>query len=606
MFQRFLSEHSLAEYTFRSDIFPTVRDRVFWEASLTEDHIKKAEKALEYRWPVILATDFMEFKKSGNRLIMEQPHFDRRNHLMSFVLAELKENKGRFIPQIVNGLFAICEESYWGVSAHWAHRDVPQTIPTPAEPYIDLFAAETAEHLVMIAHLLREPLLAFCPEILDRVEYELEVRVKAPYLNHRDFWWMGYGGESPNNWNPWILSNVLTVFLLTERGERRVRRAISKMLTEAQHYYNRIPEDGGCDEGPVYWGRAGASLFEFLYQLKLASNGALDLFTDEKIALIAAYMQKAHVVADIFVNVADAHAKSLASLMPLLFGFAKETKQTELMNFSAAVYRMGLEQNTHLVHASRVGGSTLRRWVFEATFTREILEFPVKHPLHGALECLPQMQLAVLRKGTWCLYAKGGHNGESHNHNDVGSFALYEERTPVLVDIGIGTYTRDTFSSRRYETIPWVRSAYHNLPLIHDTEQVNGAQYRASGFETSEEAITVTFPDAYPEAARVAKLTRTMTLCEHGACINDRMRATDGGPCRVCEVLMCVLPVRIENETAIIGDRFRLTAPGGKFGLEQIPFADNMLCSDWGVEYATRITVTYEAATQITINVEKI
>jgi hypothetical protein len=64
------------------------------------------------------------------------------------------------------------------------------------------------------------------------------------------------------------------------------------MLSEIQCYYNTIPADGGCDEGPGYWGRAGASLFEFLYLLKCSTNGALDLFGDEKICMIADYLKK--------------------------------------------------------------------------------------------------------------------------------------------------------------------------------------------------------------------------------------------------------------------------------------------------------------------------
>ena len=272
MFNKFLAEHSPIEYSFCTDMFPTIEDREFWENYPNDTCIAEAEAALDYAWPVVLATDFMAFKKNADRMIMERPYFNRRDHLILFVLAELKENKGRFLPQITNGLFAVCEESYWGLSAHWQVVDKPGNIPTPAEPYIDLFAAETAEHLVMICHLLRRPLAAFCPEILARVSYELARRIKEPYLTHRDYIWMGNIKKSVNNWNPWILSNLLTVFLLTEKEPLRLSRAIEKMFEEIQHYYDSIPTDGGCDEGANYWGRAGASLFEFIFQIKQRSS----------------------------------------------------------------------------------------------------------------------------------------------------------------------------------------------------------------------------------------------------------------------------------------------------------------------------------------------
>ena len=369
MFKRFLKKCSLADYCFRSDIFPTVANRVFWDAFQNDNCIAEAESEMEYAWPTIRASAIMEYKKSGDRLIMENVHFDRRNHLVLFALAELKENKGRFLSQIVDGLFAICEESYWGLSAHWIRG--AKNIPTPAEPYIDLFAAETAEQLTMVTALLREPLATFCPEILDRVAYELEIRIKHPYLTHYDYWWMGYH-KKVNNWNPWILSNLLTVFLLTEKNERRLHRALEKMLEEIQTYYDSMPADGGCDEGPGYWGRAGASLFEFLYQLKVSTDGAIDFFGDEKIRAIATYLQKAHTVADFFANVADAHFGSHAGSMPLLFGFARETKQSALMNFSAAVYRDRSKHCAPLHHGIR----TMRRLIYHAEFLQEMERYP--------------------------------------------------------------------------------------------------------------------------------------------------------------------------------------------------------------------------------------
>ena len=78
MFRSFLRKHSISEMTFRSDIFPDVNDREFWDAFQNDELISLAEAELEYGWPVIKATDFMEFKISGDRRIMEIPHFDRR------------------------------------------------------------------------------------------------------------------------------------------------------------------------------------------------------------------------------------------------------------------------------------------------------------------------------------------------------------------------------------------------------------------------------------------------------------------------------------------------------------------------------------------------
>ena len=601
MFNRFLKENDFSCYDFSSDLFPTVDNREFWESFQNKTYVREAEKELDYNWPIIKATDFMEFKKSGNRKIMEDIHFSRRNHLVLFVIAELTENKGRFLPQIVNGLFTICEESYWGISAHYIND--PENIPSPKYPYIDLFAAETAEHLSMTLKLLRGPLLGFCPEIVDRVEYELDRRIKTPYESRFDFWWMGYKATSVNNWNPWILSNILTVFLLTEPNIRRTQNAVKKMLSEIQHYYKSIPDDGGCDEGTSYWDRAGASLFEFLYQLKCATNGKLDFFGDEKIKLIADYMKKMHITSDIFVNVADAHAVGKSKFMVLLYGFARETKQKDLMNFSVVAYRERTSFADPLAYKNR----TIRRLIYSSEFLREMEAYETTKQVHSALEYLPNLQLAVLRKGDMILSAKGGFNCENHNHNDVGSFTLYEGITPILVDIGISTYTRFTFDgSTRYVMIPWTRGSYHNIPMINGVEQPVGHRYRADSFEATENEISISYPNAYPEEASVCTLVRSLELRENSLLISDRFDFSDKERQSVREVLMSVLPVEVENNAAIIGDRYRITANTGIISCERVPFEDACLEGDWKRDACYRIMIECDREKEICIKVEKL
>ena len=237
MFQAFLEKHRLSEFEFSTELFPTAKNRAFWDAFPSKSILTEAEAAIDYAWPIIRATSFMEFKKSGDRAVMENNYHERRRHLCLFTLAELKENKGRFLPQIVDGIFAICEETFWGLSAHMPHHTYTlEDIPMPNEPYIDLFAAETAAMLSIISKTLEEPLTDFCPRILERIEEELSRRVRSPYIVHRDFIWMGYHKKNVNNWNPWIISNLITTFLLTEKSRARLDRALEKMFVEFVYY----------------------------------------------------------------------------------------------------------------------------------------------------------------------------------------------------------------------------------------------------------------------------------------------------------------------------------------------------------------------------------
>ncbi|MBE6532631.1 MAG: hypothetical protein E7676_03865 [Ruminococcaceae bacterium] len=604
MFKKFIENHSFSEYSFKRDLFPKVSDRAFWDAFQNDRCVKDAEAELNYNWPIVLATDFMAFKSKGDRITMENVYFNRRDHLVLFALAELKENRGRFLPQIVNGLFTTCEESYWGISAHWINSLKPGNIPTPAEPYIDLFVGETASNLAMICYLLEEPLKRFCPEILARVEYELEYRVKKPYELRYDFYWMGYH-EAPNNWNPWIISNVLTVFLLTERSEARVHRVLEKMFEEIQYYYQTIPSDGGCDEGALYWNKSGATLFEFVYQLKQATDGKLNLFSDRILALNSAYMKKVHISSDIFSNIADSHIIGHNSTMPMVFGFARETNEKSAMNFSAAVYQSKASEIEALPYTIR--GMNMRRYIYISEFLRQMESYPVTLPLHGPVEHLSALQVAILRHGEFIMSVKGGHNKESHNHNDIASFTLYDADKPILVDVGIDTYTGFHFRPEtRYTVVRWTRTQYHNLPLVNGEEQSPGREFYADSFSVQEDRAEVSFAKAYSADAGIEGLTRTLELCDKGLKCSDSFKFTSEDRKQIREVLMSVLPVKVEDNVAILGDAYIIKANAGKFSSDFVLFNDSRLEEDWGCNGVTRIFIDAECVDELSFTVEKI
>jgi len=111
--------------------------------------------------------------------------------------------------------------------------------------------------------------------------------------------------------------------------------------------------------------------------------------------------------------------------------------------------------------------------------------------------------------------AKGGHNAESHNHNDVGNFIIYIDGKPVIIDIGVETYSRKTFSSQRYE-IWTMQSAYHSLPTIDGVMQAPGGQFAARDVRYKSDdrmaQLTLDIAGAYPEQARLKSWVRAITL----------------------------------------------------------------------------------------------
>lgn len=68
------------------------------------------ERFLNFEWPYLSASDFLEFSFTGNRVHFEDKMFSKRHALNALVLAECAEHKGRFLPDVINGIFSICDE----------------------------------------------------------------------------------------------------------------------------------------------------------------------------------------------------------------------------------------------------------------------------------------------------------------------------------------------------------------------------------------------------------------------------------------------------------------------------------------------------------------
>ena len=148
------------------------------------------------------------------------------------------------------------------------------------------------------------------------------------------------------------------------------------------------------------------------------------------------------------------------------------------------------------------------------------------------------------------VIAKGGNNGESHNHNDVGSFQYLADGEDFLDDLGAGEYTKDYFSEKRYE-IFCNRGESHNIPIIGDVDQKAGKEYCADRFElTKDRNILISFAKAYGIEAQ--KVYREIWLDEN----TGKLTVCDYIQCRpgveVHENLVTRLPVSVENDSVVI------------------------------------------------------
>lgn len=463
-----------------------------------QDLIADADAALQQPWAQLLLSDYREFQLNGNRVNFEKLYFSRRSKLSSLCAGELASGKGKYVPEIVNGLWLILEESTWVLPAHLTGNN-GKTGPDPQKPVLDLFTAETAAQLAWASLLLNDELTVLSPTLVKRIEYEVNTRITIPYLATNEYWWMGFNGpRKQNNWNIWINSNLLKVAVLNMNDETRRIELIDKVIRSADKFLDTYPADGGCDEGPAYWSAAGGALGEFLSLLNRVSSGKLDWKSNPLIHNIGRYICKVHIDSTRFVNFADAPGTTLPD-PGRVYNFGEMFDDPKLKSFAS--YLAGLNSSA----SGMLGAGSINVFASNVRVSKYLTSNPPKAPMPQQ-NWLPDLQVLNLRetegssKGL-SFMAKGGHNDESHNHNDVGNFMLYLDGSPILIDLGKGTYTKQTFGPDRYK-LWYIQSQWHNSPQINGADQQAGPNFKASAVSykpgAKQEILEMDLAGAFP------------------------------------------------------------------------------------------------------------
>lgn len=488
-----------------------------WRAAVPADDVQRiiadGEKYLNAPFSGIPASLILLYQRTGNRTAYEDVSFAKREQLYALVLAETLEQQGRFLPDIVNGIWSTCEESYWGIPAHLYMQRAGTGLPDVQEPSVDIFAVEASTILALADYFLGERLDSISPLLRKRICYEIDRRILTPMeKTSSHYWYMQRGSKSApvNNWNPWVVSCWMTSLLLIEKDETRRARELHHAMHTLDNYLNWLGEDGAIDEGPSYWSGAIGRLFDALNMLESASGGKLSIYDQPLVKMAQSYIYKVHIAGNYFINTADA-SPTIDQDGLLLYRIGKSVNDDVMTQFGSWVYHEAIKNGKDPL--TRDFSKTRRLWNLLAV--RECAGQQGSPPMLSDV-WLPGIQLMAARTPQGMFVAShGGHNAESHNHNDVGDFTFYAGGEPVIIDAGFGTYTAKTFSKDRYE-LWYNNSGHHNLPMINGYMQEAGPQYEAKQvtYRKPEKStsLEMDIAAAYPAGAGVQQWKRTVTL----------------------------------------------------------------------------------------------
>ena len=556
MFAEYIAAHPLRELIEVpvAPLFPPAADRGAWDGlpAVKREALRKLAAAWhEKDYPPLLASQFMAFGRAGNRVAYETPYFMRRRKLCAAVLGACAQGDPDALDDVVDGIWLICEETSWVISAHNG-SDHPgvlpasrRLLPDDGNPYVDLFAAQTAMILSLACQLLGDGLDRASPLVRRRVRREVERRVLVPFETRDDFWWMGVVRHDLNNWTPWIVSNVMLAACAWMDDRLRLAALIERGMAMLDRYLAVIPADGSCDEGPGYWSMAGGALLDCLELLEAVTGGRLSLWGDEKLGNIMRFPMRMWLGGPWFINYADCDA------MPDIPGerlqYAGEKLKDPALSALGVRFRGGPE--AHLA-------DTPQLWrLLSDLFRPEGVGAGKAVPPEEVW--LPDLQLRALRRGAFTLVCKGGVNAGGHSHNDCGSFMVWVDGGPEVVDAGNMIYTGKTFSEERY-TLWNTRGMYHNEPMIGGLEQISGPERRARDVEKLPDGLGLDMAPAYPEGAGALACRREATCTERGCRIEDAIRLDSPRPVtevfllrhhpEVCEGGVCAGRIRLSPD----------------------------------------------------------
>ncbi len=577
MLTEFLQTHPMQEMLKSGTrvLYPPAEDRPSWDGIPTEyrqEILKMAEEYAKTAYPPRNATGFLAFVRTGDRQADERSYFTRRRKLCAAVL-RCCAFPNADMDDVVDGIWCICEESSWVISAHnvnpipGAPAAAEYPLPDIRKPYVDLFSAQTGMILSLAAALLGKRLDRISPLIRKRITEEIRRRILHPFMATDDFWWMGIRRKDLNNWTPWILSNVMICAVLDPAPAGKLAELLTRACGMLDRYIAVLPADGGCDEGAGYWNMAGGALLDCLTLLDTVTGSQMTFWQDKKIRNILSFPLKTEMGNGWFANFADCDARPFISgeRMETAGQLMKDPALTALGTRMRGTIADQLNDVPHLTRALDL--------IFHA---------PAEESGRAADKpedtYLPDLQVRLVRRDRWTLACKGGHNGENHNHNDVGSFILFLDGEPAVVDAGNMVYTAKTFSDERY-TLWNVRAEWHNLPVIGSYEQREGAEHAAQNVKMTPDGMEMNLEAAYEEAAGIQELKRSFTLNQDG------LQLTDEGLLNNARKVTWIFLLRErpmpENGRITAGNLVIRCPEGLTFAAEEKPVTDPRMARSW-------------------------
>ena len=440
-------------------------------------------------------SEFKMFWTTGNRTVYEKQFNIRRARANNCaILALIYPEEQKYLDELMDSLYAICDEYSWCLPAHHGQLEVNDNAR------IDLTASGTAAQLAEIYTVLEDRLE---PLIKNRIKAEVDRRIVATFCPKEHYWWE----RGTMNWTAVCVGNVGRALMLL-RPDIVDDKFIERLNASMDSFLTGFDSMGICFEGAAYWAYGFGHFVTYAEMVRRYTDGRVDYFAREKVKNVSTFFQKMFLAKDKGVSFSD--------------GGRLLRYNVYLQHFLKSEY-----PDDVLVYKPQYGywnWASIRDY---AWFNEEYYNAPATDGESFELYA-DEAQWMVKKTAAYGFAAKGGCNNEFHNHNDVGSFIFAKAEDHVFTDPGGGVYTRQYFAADTRYSFVECSSRGHSVPIIGGEYQKFGKQYAASGARYENGVFSLDIAGAYA-LDELKSLKRTFSLGQDSVSVTDEYDYTGTG-----------------------------------------------------------------------------
>ena len=479
------------------------RDKDFWERVRTSQEFEQHRREIKELYDEAFgkrkprphtADEILNENENGTWRLQ----FD---HLQSSAILSLiyPENEEYYL-SLLESVWAYLNDYTWAPLGHYTEHYYGRTPKDFDFGLIDIFAASASFALAEIKSLFRD---RFPRLLIDRITYEIRRRTIEPFMERKFFW-----ETHDNNWTA-VCTGAVGSVLMYESPDLFFKYQ-DRLHSAMEHYLASYKDDGMCVEGVGYWSFGFGFFASYALLEREITKGEVDWFAHPKVKEISKFIGKMFLQKNVMATYSDSgfdskYSVGLPHMLRHVYGDGVEKLPKE--------HGIVVRDNTHFNFA-------LRSFIYyseenNATEMATDVTYSVENSCYF-----------TKRTRGYGFTVKGGNNGESHNHIDVGSFILARNNKQIIADIGAGPYLPGYHTADRYTFFN--PSAYsHSIPLFDGVGEDNIARDDVFvEYDWGKQRASLEFARAYG-ADFLKKAQRTFDFEENKITLKDSFELTE-------------------------------------------------------------------------------